>query len=64
MKMHRDMVVWAPTEAEVNTIRRQVSKERAKAAADLLKALRSLFRNDTDADRADEGVPAGCEVRA
>jgi hypothetical protein len=58
------MVVWAPTEADMNTIRRQVSKERAKAAADLFKALRSMFRNDRAAERADASVPAGCEMRA
>jgi hypothetical protein len=64
MQMHRDMVVWAPTEADINMVRRQVSRERTKAAADLFKALGSIFRNHGDADRADEGVPAGCEVRA
>ena len=64
MEMRRDMVVWAPTEAEMNVIRRRVSKERAKAAADLFRAVRSLFRNEKDAARTPDRVAAGCEACA
>jgi len=68
MEMRRDMVVWAPTEAEMNAIRRRVSKERAKAAADLFKAVRSIFRNEKDVAgtpaRTLDRVAAGCEACA
>jgi hypothetical protein len=60
MEMRRDMVVWAPTEAEMNVIRRRVSKERAKAAADLFRAVRSIVRNEKDPARTPDRVAAGC----
>ena len=58
MKMRRGMVFWAPTEADMKEIRRRVSKERAKAAADLFKAVRSIFWNEQDAAETRGSVPS------
>lgn len=45
MEMRNGMIVWAPTDAQMNEIRKRVSKERAKAASEFFAALRSLFQS-------------------
>ena len=60
--MRRGMVVWAPTEAETKEIRRRGSKERAKAAADLFKAVRSIIWKEQDVAETRGSVPSGGEA--
>ncbi|MBU2532501.1 MAG: hypothetical protein KKB37_07150 [Alphaproteobacteria bacterium] len=43
MEIRNDMPVWAPTDAEMDEIRRRVSKERAKAVADFFGAVKRLL---------------------
>lgn len=60
MEKRNEMVVWAPTGAQMNEIRRRVSKERSKAAVDLVNAVRSIFRSASATNEDKQSSPAGC----
>ncbi len=62
MEMRNGMVVWAPTDIQMNEIRKRVSKERAKAAAEVFAAVRSLFRSGqaTAARNEHPATRSGC----
>jgi hypothetical protein len=64
MEMKNGMVVWAPSGAQMNEIRRRVSKERAKATADVFRAVRALFRTDRTASGKAKHAPADCPAGA
>ena len=64
MDMHRDMVVWAPTAADMNEIRRRVSKERAKVASELFEVVRSIFRNNAEPAETPPRAESRCGAAA
>lgn len=64
MEMRNDMPLWAPTGTQMNEIRRRVSKERAKAAADVFNALRGLFGGSHAAPVTEKVKPTGCPAGA
>ncbi len=45
MRQHHGMPVWAPSNEEMTHIAKRVSMERAKAASDLVRAVKALFQN-------------------
>jgi hypothetical protein len=61
MEMRHSMPVWAPTEADMRQIRRAVSRERAKVAAELYRSVKALFRTGEPERPPDRGAfEAGC----
>lgn len=48
METRHGMPVWAPTDAEMDVIRRRVSKERAKVAREIYASVRRWFASSDE----------------